>query len=282
VSPASRIVIGLLAVGALVGAFFWGQRQKPIPPAPAPAPVVVPAAPDVPPPAPPEPAIRYPVDSAGSPSHSPLPSLDNSDDYFGKALTDLLGRKNLTSFLALDGIARRLVATVNNLATDSATAELWPVNRTAGRFEAEAGAVGSVISDKNPDRYAPFVRFVDEVDSARAVALYLRVYPLLQRAYEDLGFPGHYFNDRVVEVIDHLLATPDVVHPIKVKRVVLEGAPRPPTAGGLYLFEDPALEARSSGQKILLRMGADNARKLKAKLTDLRQRIVRAPVRQPR
>jgi hypothetical protein len=273
VSPASRVAIGLLAVGALAGAFFWGQRQKPIPPAPAPAPVVVPVAPaDV---APAEPAIRHPVDGSGSPSHGPLPSLDNSDDYFSKALADLLGRKNLTSFLALDGFARRLVATVNNLATDSATADLWPVNRTAGRFEAEAGAAGSVISARNPDRYAPFVRFVEDLDSARAVALYLRVYPLLQRAYEDLGFPGHYFNDRVVEVIDHLLATPVLAQPIKVKRVVVEGAPSPPAAGGLYLFEDPALEARSSGQKILLRVGPDHARKLKAKLADIRQRIVR-------
>ena len=39
--------------------------------------------------------------------------------------------------------------------------------------------------------------------------VYERLYPLFQQAYEDLGYPGKYFNDRLVEVIDHLLQTPE-------------------------------------------------------------------------
>ncbi|MEA2695847.1 MAG: hypothetical protein QOI66_118, partial [Myxococcales bacterium] len=196
-----------------------------------------------------------------------------------KALDELLGKKSVLSFVLVDGLARRFVATVNNLGTDSATAQMWPVRRTDGRFETEAHAAGSsAISARNADRYAAFVAFVTSVDTQRAVALYVRLYPLLQRAYTDLGFPDKYFNDRVVEVIDNLLATPDLAEPIKVKLVTVEGATRPPGAGGLYVFDDPALEARSSGQKILLRMGRQNATKLKAKLTDIRRRIAQGPV----
>ena len=89
------------------------------------------------------------------------------------------------------------------------------------------------IGARNGERYAPFVRFVDGIDARRAVALYLRVYPLLQQAYEDLGYPGKYFNDRVVEVIDNLLATPTPAGPIAVKRFVADGGPRAklPVAG---------------------------------------------------
>jgi hypothetical protein len=219
-----------------------------------------------------KPAVLHPIASAPAPGA--LPALDNSDDYLQRALDELVGRKSVLSFLIVDGLARRFVATVNNLASDGATADMWPVHRTAGRFDASTSGVGPVISAKNGDRYAAFVHFVDGIDTQRAVALYVRLYPLLQRAYEELGFPGQYFNDRVVEVIDHLLSTPDVAEPIKLKQITVDGSARP-SGTGLYVFEDPALEARSAGQKILLRIGAENARRLKTKLRDIRQRIAR-------
>jgi hypothetical protein len=106
------------------------------------------------------------------------------------------------------------------------------------------------------------------------VALYLRVYPLLQQAYEDLGYPGRYFNDRVVEVIDNLLATPTPTGPIAVKRFTADGGS---SGGGLYVFVDPALETSPAGQKILLRMGRDNAASLTAKLREIRALLVARP-----
>ena len=205
-----------------------------------------------------------------------LPPLDDSDGYVKKALVELVGHKAVASFLRLEGAVRRFVATVNNLASDQASAGLWPVNPTPGAFETETRDGALFISSRNADRYVPFVRFADGVDSRRAVALYFRLYPLLQRAYEDLGFPGKYLNDRVVEVIDNLLATPKVTGPIRVKRV---GADAGGSAGGLYLYDDPALESATAGQKILLRIGTDNAAKLTAKLTELRAALASGPRR---
>ena len=74
-----------------------------------------------------------------------------------------------------------------------------------------------VISADNGLRYTPYVLLIETVDLRRAVAVYVRLYPLLQRAYEDLGYPKRYFNDRLVEVIDQLLAMPDVSVPLKDK-----------------------------------------------------------------
>ena len=47
----------------------------------------------------------------------------------------------------------------------------------------------------------------------------------------------------------------------------------PSKVGGLYLFEDPSLESRSIGQKIVLRMGRANATRVKAKLGEIRRLI---------
>lgn len=256
---------------ALCGGVFWWRRhqvapavavQAPPPPAPAALP---PAAP------PPAPAIRHPLppSSAGG-----LPSLEGSDAYFDNALAELLGRKKMREFLHLDGVARRFVATVNNLTTDDASASLWPVKPTEGRFEAEARGGGPAIAAANAQRYAPFVRFAEGIDARRAVALYLRAYPLLQQAYEDLGYPGKYFNDRVVEVIDNLLATPTPAEPIAVKRLVPDGGS---PGSGLYVYEGAALETASAGQKILLRMGHENAATLTGKLREIRAQLVARP-----
>jgi hypothetical protein len=41
-----------------------------------------------------------------------------------------------------------------------------------------------------------------------------------------------------------------------------------------YEFVDPALESLSAGQKILLRVGPANERRLKAKLSELRRELL--------
>jgi hypothetical protein len=63
-------------------------------------------------------------------------------------------------------------------------------------------------------------------------------------------------------VIDHLLETPEVDGPVKLVQ-----------PGVFYEFADPSLESRSSGQKLLLRMGSDNAAAVKLKLRDVRREI---------
>jgi hypothetical protein len=279
----SRVVVIIVVLVAAAGAFFWWRSSHPTPRgAPVPS-VAAPVGPrtQVAPalaPLPAAPAIRHPIEAV--PARGAEQSSDASDAYIKNLLVDLLGSKAVQSFLLTDDIAHRLVATVNNLATDEAASDLWPVRRPPGRFQVGgqvqgngSSAAGDPISPANAQRYAAFIRFVDGIDAQRAAAAYIRAYPVLQQAYEDLGFTGKYFNDRVVEVIDHLLATPNMTASPQVKRVQAPGAPS--TGSDLYVFADPSLEARSTGQKILLRVGPENENKLKAKLTDLRQRIAR-------
>jgi hypothetical protein len=107
------------------------------------------------------------------------------------------------------------------------------------------------------------VRLAEAVPTGALVAAYAQVYPLLQQDYEQLGYPGRYFNDRVVQVIDHLLSTPEVqAPPLLIQPKVL------------YEFADPKLEELSSGQKILVRIGRENAVKVKAKLREIRSALV--------
>ena len=177
----------------------------------------------------------------------------------------------MLSMFQTQDFAHRLVATVDNLGRSHAAVALWPVNPAAGRLVVEKKDGGDVIGLDNGMRYTPFVLLVETVDLHKAVAVYARLYPLLQQAYENLGFPKHYFNDRLVEVIDQLLATPDANEPLKVRLPQINGPLQPERPWVLYEFEDPALQSLSAGQKIMLRMGPVNERRMKGKLAEIRR-----------
>jgi Protein of unknown function (DUF3014) len=277
-----RAVFIVLCGVLVVGVFYLAKHRSG--PAPiAPTPVTKPVAESAPPApldaGPRKPTVAHPV-PADVGAHHELPALDQSDAYLSGVLRELVGRKAVASFLNLDGFARRFVATVDNLAGDSASTERWPVRETPGRFQTDARDDHLVISPRNAARYTPFVRFVEAIDSRKAVAAYVAMYPLLQRAYEELGEPTPYFNDRVVAVIDDLLATPDVGDPVRVKHIDVDGASPSPVAARLYVYDDPSLEHRTAGQKILMRIGQDNSKPLRAKLIEIRALLARQPARQ--
>lgn len=270
--PIALLVL-LMVIAAGIAYYVWQQRRVAGFDAPAPvAEAQPPAAPATPPPA--EPTISHPIEAAGPvASAAQLPPAGRADAYVSDALTGLLGRDAVLRFLATDDFVHRFVATVDNLPRDSASARLWPVNPPAERFIVEETGGEIYLAGANAQRYRPFVSLVESIDSAKAVVLYLRLYPLLQNAYEQLGYPGRHFNDRLVEAIDNLLATPQISGPIRLQLTEVKGPVKPTRPWVRYEYADPTLESLSAGQKLLLRMGPDNARRLKAKLVDLRRRV---------
>ena len=230
--------------------------------------------------APPEPAIDEAVVDEG-PAHPmtppkstesvqgelvPLPPLDDSDAYFLVALVDIFG-SNIDALLVKEAIIDKFVATVDNLPREHVAEKIRPAGRLSQRFRVDAaGSNGPIyLSPDNYQRYDPLVSKIASADIDAVADTYRRFYPLFQQSYERLGSPNGYFNDRVVEVIDHLLATPP--QPDEPIRLV-----RPHV---LYEFADSRLEDLSSGQKLLLRIGPEHAATVKRFLRDLRAELAR-------
>jgi hypothetical protein len=281
-SPLVRSIpyaIGLTIVAAVGIAlyFFEGEaQQQPSPEPPAAQPSPEPAQT-----APPTAATQPPVEAAGNASASeilhplpavpppadlagkPLPSLPESDEAIKQGLAIPLGKQAaLGNVVISQDLARRIVATVDNLPRQKAGTKLLPVKAPASSFA--VGRKGEVLTmgPANYARYAPYVKLAQAVDVKQLVALYVYFYPLFQQAYEELGYPKKYFNDRLVAVLDDLLAAPDANGPVKLIRPKV-----------MYEFADPELEERSAGQKALIRMGPANAGAIKAKLRELRHEL---------
>jgi len=193
----------------------------------------------------------------------PLPPLAESDGRLQQLLGRLFPGQPLEKFFILDHFIQRLVLLIDNLPRAELPASRLPTRPVAGTFLASGGDAAPVIDPANARRYAPWIALAEAAEPRQVVRVYVHLYPLFQQAYEELGYPGGYFNDRLIAVIDHLLATPAVSGPIRLVRPKV-----------FYLFADPELEARSAGQKLLLRIGPENAARIKALLRSYRQELL--------
>jgi hypothetical protein len=260
----SIALIALAVVGAAI-VYWWRQQQAPSLP-PPPLATEAPATKAEAPPAKAEPAIRHPIDDAraragvdSSQDRERMPALAESDAIVREALSGVPGAAGFERFLYPQEIVRRFVATVDNLPRKSVAAQVMVVKPVPGSFLTANTDGKLTIGRDNAARYTPYVRLVQAVDTKMLVALYVRFYPWFQQGYQELGYPSGYFNDRLIDVIDNLLAAPEMSAPVALVQPHV-----------LYQFENPDLESLSAGQKMMLRMGAENASHIRIKLRELR------------
>jgi Protein of unknown function (DUF3014) len=252
-------LIFLLAAG---GVYYLRSRNAAVPNvAEVPAPAT---------PAAEEPAIAHPLPegSGNAGASAPLPDMANSDPPLRDALAQLTGADAVKDYLAPEDLIRRIVVTIDNIPRQKIAVDKRPIQPIPGSFAADGDELHATLDQRNFERYKPLVAVISKLDMQQLGAVYIRFYPLFQQSYQNLGYPTGYFNDRLVEVIDAMLATPEPTGPIQLERPNV-----------MYTFADPALEARPAGQKLLIRMGPQNARVIKAKLTELRAVITAGPLK---
>ncbi len=262
--PVRAVVFVLLAVIVGVLAFYLfssgekGETSRPLPIPPpvreapsTPQPAVSPTAP-----APLQPAIESAPPAAEAP---PLPALEHSDGEVAAALEKLFAPRDIAGLLRPGQLLRKAVITLDNLPDRRLPVKYLPLRPPGGHFRVREQGGRTYLDPANYARYAPYVALLEAVDVTAVRDFLHRFGPLLQAAYEELGYPGARFEDRLAFVIDQLLATPEVSGPIELVQPSV-----------FYKYADPELEALSWGQRLLLRMGPDNARLVKDKLRRLR------------
>ena len=249
--PAVVVILG----GSIAGYVYWLQHQR------KPEPVHTQAAPPAPPPPAPKPAVQQIIEAV--PAQPPLPGLSESDKFMLDTLAGLVGNSSLMGLFHTERIIHNIVATIDNLPGRRAPLSVMPLEPAHGAFIAEGSENDQTISPKNAARYEPYMRIAEAINLQRLVEVYVRLYPLFQQAYEELGYPGKYFNDRLLAALDNLLAAPDIKEPVKLVQPKV-----------FYNFADPDLESRSAGQKILMRMGGKNEAKIKAKLREIKRQVM--------
>ncbi len=254
-AAAAVVVVGATAL------YLYAHRDVTGSPTPASAPPVL-SPPEAAPPAVSTAVIEHPVPVSSAAGSAP-PALDQSDQNFHAALTAVSGAQAVEKLLVPDNIIRSIVVTVDNLSKKKVAPDKRPIKATSSQFMTRGNGDQLTISPDNYARYQPFIEVVKTVDTDQLVQLYYHYYPLFQSAFDDLGYQDSYFNDHLIALIDHLLATPDVTGPVVLVQPNV-----------MYLYADPALEALSAGQKTLIRMGPANETLIKARLKELKMKLL--------
>lgn len=246
-------ILGLIAVGGGVGVYLTRE-----PPAPAPKPVAPITEPE---PAPATP--QFPVaaiEQAITGGDEVLPELFDSDGFVRDALGTLGSDGGLAGLLVSEHLIDRFVGFVDALPGRKLPVAMWPLKPAPGKMLVDGTEEPMFLATANAQRYDRAIDVFAAIDPAAAVGVYVKLYPLLQQSYRGLGNGDAYFNDRVVAVIDHMVAAPDPADPIAVWL----------DEKGSYRYRDPQFENASAGHKFLLRIGAGHRATVKGKLREYR------------
>lgn len=269
-SNLNKILLWLASAAVIALAIYlWALREDPAlaeKMAEAPASVRNAVAPAAVPPSPPASELPPEEPTAEALPDPALPALEDSDVAALASLRALLGQSFVTAMLEPRSLVRRLVVTIDNLPNERLSMKYRVVRAVPGAFEVTGSETALQIAPANAPRYQPVLDALLAADAAHWVALYRQWYPLLQQAYAEMADPRQLFNDRLLVVIDHLLAVqvptalPSLTHP-----------------GVLYAYAAPELQQQSAGAKILIRMGPANAARVQERLREIRRLLVAAP-----
>ncbi|MDZ7790734.1 MAG: DUF3014 domain-containing protein [Xanthomonadales bacterium] len=212
-------------------------------------------------------APRQPAEPAREPQ-PPLPELAGSDETALDALAGLFGSEFVEQRIKPEFVISRTVAIVNSLEGAAPALKTWPVDTLDPEPATEAQSDGDTLhwTQENTERYDTWMNALETLPPEEAAALYARYYPLFQQAWNELGETEPHFNDRLIDIVDHLLATPEIGLPIEVI----------PYEGRLQ-FADEALEEQSWGRKLLIRMGPAHADKVTDWLRAFRRAVIQSP-----
>jgi hypothetical protein len=230
----ARLALVALAVVVLggLGWFVW-QRTRPSPAAPASAATALPEAA-----APPKAAVM-------------LPPLEAMDPYVRTLLSGLSQHPLLLKWLATDDLVGGMATAIDQLAQGQSPARDLAVLKPQAGFTARPAGDAFVLAPASAARYSPMVDAVTSIEPKWLAEAYLTLEPRIAEAYTAQGHPGH-VRDALRRAVATLTATPDVTGEIRLMK-----------SGSGYVFADPALQSLPPAQRHLLRMGPEQAARVR-------------------
>lgn len=226
------------------------EPEQPLPteapvPEPEPQPVVTPQT---------QPAVATPT----TPPQEPLPALAESDKFVHDKVVKMSDGMDINPLLNENDMVRQFVVFVDNLAQGELARKTSPMKAPTQKFTVSDITNKTYLDPDSYHRYDVYADFISGLNDEQLLATYKQMLPLLDKAFTELGYPNITFNQRLQQAIKVLLATPIIEEPIELYSISVN-----------YKFVDPKLEALPDAQKLLIRMGPDNTRKLKKVLRRL-------------
>ena len=224
--------------------------QPPVVPAPAPIESEATAVP-----------ITAPVVTEVQPKIPPAPVVteETGDRYARESIDAANGGKALAQFTAGDYVVERAVAIIDALRRGEVPYKLLPVGKPSTPFPISDNGLRVTLDTAGFSRYDGFAQWVGGLDTTALVSLLNDYEMIATQALTRMGVSGFDIRSAVLAATTQILSTPQVAVDAELMRREAN-----------WVYMDPELEALSSLQKQVLRMGPENADIVQQKARDIR------------
>ena len=185
--------------------------------------------------------------------------LDESDGLVRDLAKKLSFHPDLAQWLLTDDLIRKFVAAVDNIANGNSPRKHIDFFTPKGEFKVVEKNGQYIADPASYTRYSPVAGVFSSLNAQECVSLYQKLYPVIQQAYRDLGYPGGNFNRTLLRAIQELLGVPIIEGDVLLEAKLLS-----------FEMAVPELENLSQAQKHLFRMGPQNIRIIQTKLRELK------------
>ncbi len=189
----------------------------------------------------------------------PLPALAESTEVVLQELER--AEQNITPIQS-EQLIRDSVVFIDNLRNGVVIRDKSIIEGSKSRFRVLEQNDKLYIDPRSYDRYNTVVDWFVSLDTDVLVQMLDHYEPLINEALAEIGYPDTQGKIVLTEAIDKLLETPSVGTVIELNDDSV-----------MYRYADPALEALPDAQKQMLRLGPDNIRRVKLKLSALKEAL---------
>ena len=192
---------------------------------------------------------------------------ETADTYARESIESVNGGKALAQFVAGDYIVERAVAIVDALRRGEVPYKLLPVGRPSKPFPISDDGLRVTMDPSGFSRYDGFAQWVNGIDVLAIVELLNDYEQIATEALSRMGVGDFDIRSAVLAATTEILATP-----------IAPQSPELMKREANWVYMDPELEALSSLQKQVLRMGPDNSGIVQAKARELRGALLESGI----
>ena len=189
----------------------------------------------------------------------PTVTEETADTYARESIESVNGGKALAQFVAGDYIVERAVAIVDALRRGEVPYKLLPVGRPSKPFPISDDGLRVTMDPSGFSRYDGFTQWVSGIDVLAIVELLNDYEQIATEVLSRMGVSDFDIRSAVLVATTEILATP-----------IAPQSPELMKREANWVYMDPELEALSSLQKQVLRMGPENSGIIQAKARELR------------
>lgn len=191
-----------------------------------------------------------------------LPVLNQSDPFVLLTLGQISQQIKTSPHLQQHDLLRTSIVFMDNFSQGIVVRHFSPLQAPKTPFSVNKSEKKLYIDELSYQRYNQYIDLIMSIDTAMFIESYQILQPLIEEAYAEISRPDASFTDVLLRAIDIVLTTPVIELPIELT-----------SPSVMYAYADNDLEALNDAQKLLLRMGPDNLRKIKQKLSDLESQL---------